>query len=280
MTSLFHIAQSVAEVFLPVMYVTTVLLYGLAFFRDDVFAKRWKSRLMIATVATHFVYIGMHSVENGRCMVTTPFEMMSLVAFTIICTYMIIELTTSIRGTGFFLVGIAALFELVSSVTVRLPVSGIPNPVLSNLGIGLHVSAAIFGYGGIAISAVYGLLYLKLYRELKKSTFGSFYRQLPSLESLERLSIASVAVGFSFLSIAIGIGVFWLPRIFENFTYADPKLLATGLVWLIYLGVLVARYVVRIDGRRVVTLSLSGFVLVLFSLTIVNAFFSGFHRFY
>jgi ABC-type uncharacterized transport system permease subunit len=280
MTSSLHIVQNAAEVFLPVLYVLSVLLYGLAFFRDDTFANRWKARTLAVTFALHFVYIGLHSVEHGRCMVTTPFEMMSLVAFTILTTYLIIERTTRISETGFFFAGIAAAFELVSAVMVKVPSTTPMNPALANLGIGLHVSAAIFGFGSITISAVYGLLYLLLYRDLKSGKFGSFYQHLPSLESLERLSTAAVVVGFTFLTVAICIGGFWLPRVFENFSYMDPKLLATGLVWLIYAGVLVAKYIVRIDGRRVVTLSMSGFVLAVLSMTIVNAFLSSFHRFY
>jgi len=213
-------------------------------------------------------------------MVTSPFEMMSLVAFTILATYTIIELATSIRGTGFFLVGIASVFQLFSAVTMKLPAIGTANPALSNLGIGLHVSAAIFGFGGIAISAVYGLLYLLMYRALKRSSFGSIYNHLPSLESLEKLCAASAAIGFLFITIAFGIGVVWLPRIFPAHSYFDPKLIATGVVWIIYAVVLIAKYVAKLDGKRVITISLGGFLLAVFSMTIVNAFFSNFHKFY
>lgn len=275
-----HFLYGLAEVFLPVLYVSTVALYGQAFFLENAFARTWKSRFLVATAVVHTMYIGMHSVRFGSCMVTTPFEVMSLVAFTILATYTVIEFATNVKGTGFFLTALAALFELVSAVMIKLPWERSIHPVLSNLGIGLHVSAAIVGFGGIAISAVYGVLYLLMYRELKRGKYGTFYRHMPSLESLERLSTAATAVGFAFLSAAIGIGVFWLPRVFENFSYADPKLVATGLIWLIYLGVLVARYVARMDGRRVVTLSLGGFVIAVFSMTVVNALFSGFHRFF
>lgn len=271
---------SLTDVFLPVLYVVTATAYGLAFFREEAFAKLWKSRLLLATTVTHFFAIGLHTAQHGHCMVTTIFEMMSLVAFTVITTYTVIEFRTNIKGTGFFLVCLASLFELVSAVGTKLPVSQTPNPVLSNMGIGLHVSSAVFGFGGIAISAVYGMLYLFLHRALKKGDFGSFFKHLPSLESLERLSAVAMVLGFMLLTVAILIGGFWLPRTFENFSYADPKLVATGAVWLLYSIVLVAKYALRLDGKRVITLSLAGFVLSMLSFTVVNAFFSGFHRFF
>ncbi|MBL0174130.1 MAG: cytochrome c biogenesis protein CcsA [Ignavibacteria bacterium] len=278
--NLLQLAKSIAEVFLPILYVVTAIGYGMAFFRDDAMARQWKSRLLLATTATHFAYIGLHTASEGHCMVTTPFEMMSLVAFTLIATYTVIEFKTSVKGTGFFLVTLAGAFELVSSVMLKVTTGGEMNPVLSNLGIGLHVTAAIFGFGGIAISAVYGLLYLLLFGELKRSDFGKFFKHLPSLESLERLNTAASIIGFAFLTVAIGIGVFWLPRTFANFSYLDPKLLATALVWCVYAAVLFAKYVLKLDGRRVIRLSIGGFVLAIFSLTVVNAFFSHFHKFY
>jgi ABC-type uncharacterized transport system permease subunit len=274
------VVLSITEVFLPVFYVATTALYGVSFIRGSALAGAWKSRFLLATVGLHVVAIGAHTATFGRCMVTTPFEVMSLVAFTLTATYAIVEFTTSVKGTGFFLTAFAACFELVSAVMTKLPSDHIVSAALRNPGIGLHVTFAVFGFGGIAIGAVYGVLYLLLYRELKRGRINAFYRNLPSLEALERLCTVAVAVGFSFLTVAIGIGAFWLPRVFSAFSYTDPKLIATGLIWTIYLCVLVAKYVVRLDGRRVIALSLGGFVIALFSMTIVNAVFSGFHRFF
>ncbi len=275
-----HFANSVAEVFLPVGYVVTTLAYGLAFMQENALAKRWKSRLLLATTITHFLYIGMHSAEYGRCMVTTPFEIMSLIAFTILMTYAIIEYRTSIKGSGFFIIGLATVFELISAVVVKMPSAGEANPVLSEMGIGLHVSLAIFGYAGFALSAVYGVLYLLMYRELKRESIGSLYENLPSLEALEHLSIQAAIVGFLFLTISMLIGIVWLPKLIENYSYYDPKLISTVLVWLLYAGVLLAHYLLDIDGRRIIRISLGGFVFALLSMTVVNMFLSNFHRFF
>lgn len=277
--SLPQFAGAIAEVILPVLYAVTTVAYGYAFLRADDVIERWKSRLLYGTVLLHFLYVGQHSAQFGRCMVTTPFEIMSLIAFTITATYAIIEYRTGIRGTGFFILVLATLLELVSSIVVKLPSSGEINPVLSELGIGLHISFAIFGYAGFGIAAVYSLLYLWLYRDLKRGSFGSVYSNLPSLESLESLAVVASVIGFVFLTVSMLIGVVWLPRAFENYSYLDPKLISTALTWLLYASVLVARFMLRIDGKRIVTLALGGFVFALLSMTVVNAFLSNFHRF-
>lgn len=271
--------NSIASVFLPVLYALTALLYGLAFFEETPFAKKWKSKFLIATAVVHTMYIGSYTVTNGHCLVTSPFEIMSLIAFTIIICYTVIELITRIKGTGFFLISLALIFEFFSAVTIPLQGDTSVNPVLSELGIGLHVTAAIIGYGGIAISAVYGVLYLLMYRDLKKGNFGSLYQHFPSLESLESLNTVATILGFLFLTIALGIGAIWLPTYFPTFSFLDPKLIVSFFIWVVYAVVLTAKYVFKIDGKRVITLSLSGFVLAVFSLTIVNAFLDSFHRF-
>ncbi|MFA6232636.1 MAG: cytochrome c biogenesis protein CcsA [Bacteroidota bacterium] len=274
-----HLLNGIAEVFLPIGYVMAAFLYAMDFRKCESISGNWKSRVLQGTVLLHFLYIGMHTAEYGRCMVTTPFEIMSLIAFTLAVTYMIIELRTGERGTGSFIVALATLFELISAVVMKMPSSGDPNPVLSNMSIGVHVSFAVFGYSGFALSAMYGLMYLLMYRELKRGGTGSIYQNLPSLETLERMAVFSSLVGFVFLTVSMFIGGFWLPRVFENYSYLDPKLLATALVWLLYAAVLFAHYFLHVDGKRIVRLSIGGFIFSLLSMTIVNAFLSQFHRF-
>jgi ABC-type uncharacterized transport system permease subunit len=274
-----HLLNGIAEVFLPVGYVMAAFLYAMDFRKCESLSAGWKSRMLQATVLLHFLYIGMHTAEYGRCMVTTPFEIMSLIAFTLAVTYMIIELRTGERGTGSFIVALATLFELTSSVVMKMPSSGVPNEALSKMSIGVHVSFAVFGYAGFALSAMYGLMYLLMYRELKRGGTGSIYQNLPSLEALERMAVFSSLVGFVFLTVSMLIGGIWLPRVFEDYSYLDPKLIATALVWLLYAAMLFAHYFLHIDGKSIVRLAIGGFIFSILSMTIVNAFLSQFHRF-
>jgi ABC-type uncharacterized transport system permease subunit len=274
-----HFINSVAEVLLPIGYVLTAFMYAMDFQQCDAISSKWKTRTLLSTVIVHFFYIGLHTAEFGRCMVTTPFEIMSLIAFTLAVTYAILELRTGERGTGVFIITMATVLELTSAIMTKLPTSDLPNPVLSEMAIGLHVSFAIFGYAGFALSAMHGIMYLLMYRELKSGSFGAIYKNLPSLESLERMAVMSALVGFIFLTVSMIIGVAWLPRAYDNYSYLDPKLIATALTWLLYGALLFARYVLRVEGSRIVKLAIWGFAFAIISMTIVNGFLSEFHRF-
>ncbi len=94
------------------------------------------------------------------------------------------------------------------------------------------------------------------------------------------MSFLATAIAFVFLTIAIAVGLIWLPRAFPGFSYVDPKLVGTLLIWLVYGVGLVARRLAGWYGKRIVILSILGFGFALLSMTVINIFFSTFHKFY
>lgn len=97
---------------------------------------------------------------------------------------------------------------------------------------------------------------------------------------LEKMSMLSIVIGFILFTIAIAVGLIWLPRAFENFSYFDPKLVGTVFIWAMYGVGLVAMKTIGWQGRKIMILSIIAFAVSFFSLTIVNVYFSGFHKFY
>jgi len=119
-----HLLNSIAEVLLPVGYVLTSFMYAMDFQRCDAISGKWKTRMLLGTVIAHFLYIGMHTAEYGRCMVTTPFEIMSLIAFTLAVTYTILELRTGERGTGVFILSLATWLLAMNAFRKIIPEPG------------------------------------------------------------------------------------------------------------------------------------------------------------
>jgi ABC-type transport system involved in cytochrome c biogenesis permease subunit len=86
--------------------------------------------------------------------------------------------------------------------------------------------------------------------------------------------------GFGLLTVAISIGFLWLPRAFQQFSYTDPKLIGTVFTWGLYGVGLIAKRIGGLQGRRLMMLEIFGFLLALFSMSFINIFFSGFHKFF
>jgi ABC-type uncharacterized transport system permease subunit len=269
----------ICEALLPLGYSAAFTIYALAFFRQDEGFDRWRRPLLVGVLLLHTVLIYARTSYHGHCLVYTPFEMMTMLSFTMTLTYLLVELTTGERGTGMFFIGTALVLQTISSMfAAGIEVAG-ADPLLLQMVVGIHISAALFGYTAFLISAVYGGLYLMLYSQIRSNKFGSFYQRLPSLQLLERMSEKSALVGVVFLSIAIVISLVWLPDVLPTFSYNDPKLIGTIAIWGIYVAAFVAKYLVRVEGRKVVIISLVGFLGTVFSMTVVNFLLSKFHRF-
>ncbi len=268
----------ILEVLLPVFYFITIWAYAKAFFAGHLKAKKVKTPLLVGTLLAHLMYLLVRTATFEHPPITGIFEILSVIAFSIALAYLLLEITTKVRETGYFILNLPFFFQLVSSlfITDQTDVSSV---LKSNL-LGLHVSSALLGFAAIGISAMYGFLYLMLYHRIKSNRFGVIYERLPNLEVLERLSFAATAIAFVFLTVAIVVGLIWLPRAFPGFSYVDPKLIGTMLIWLVYGIGLVARRLAGWYGKRIVILSILGFGFAIISLTVINIFFSDFHNFY
>ncbi|MBI4418830.1 MAG: cytochrome c biogenesis protein CcsA [Ignavibacteriales bacterium] len=268
----------VVNIVLPGLYVVVVWTYGKAFFGDLPWANAIKSHMLQSTLALHFLYIVARTIEFNHPPVTTIFEILTVLAFCVALAYLIIEIRTQSSETGYFILNIAFFFQFISSIFIR-DLLQVPE-VLRSSFFGLHVGSALLGYAAITISAVYGFLYLMLYHRIKASKFGVIYAKLPNLETLERMSYTGFKMAFLFLGIAILVGFLWLPQTFLEYSYSDPKLVGTILLWLLYGAGILAKRLGEWKGRRVMILSVCGFCITIFSMTIVNIWFTGFHTFY
>lgn len=279
-------------VLMPLLYAALVAAYGITFYTTVPSVERWKTPLLLATIAFHLVYIGVRTAAFDHPPVTTVFEIMTMLAMCIAVAYAYIEFRTkaSLRAedlhdspaqagnTGLFVLLLAFVFQTVSSLYIK-DLTEIA-PILRSRLLGFHVSAALLGYTAISLSAVYGFLYLMLYHEIKSSRFGVIYSRLPSLEILERMSSRAEVFGFTMLTLAIIVGLVWLPRAFDEFSYFDPKLVGTLAIWILYAVSLAAKRVLKWQGRKVMIVSVIAFGFVFLSMTVVNVYLSGFHSFY
>jgi ABC-type transport system involved in cytochrome c biogenesis permease subunit len=273
-----EIVISILNYLLAVSYVVCAYIYGKHFFSKDKNDSKLTSVGLKMLIILQFIYFAARGIDYKHAPITTPFELMTLLAFGITLTYLYIERKTKVTQTGFFILIIAAVFQIVSTIFIKeLPEI---NPVLKSWLLGVHVSTALIGYSAIIISGIYGYLYLKMYKHIKSNKPSSFYKKLPSLHLLEQLAKTSIKFGFVFLTITIVIGAIWLPSAIKDFSYADPKLVATFSVWIIYLLGYISIKIYRTESRTTMKLALLGFVFAVFSILIVNFVFASFHRFY
>ncbi len=266
------------NILLPLFYAGVLYYYAVSFFKSIQWADRGKTRLLIFTVIVHILYLVLRTILFSHPPITTPFEIMTLLAFCIAASYLYIETISKVHGTGLFVLILAFFFQIISSLLIT-DLTEVPTILRSNL-LGFHVSSVLLGYTAIAIGAMYGFLYLMLYHDIKSNHFSLIYNRLPNLEILESMSFKSTLFGFILLTLAIVIGLVWSKIAFGQIFFTDPKLIGSGFIWLLYAAGLISKKTAGLHGRRIMILYVSGFIFALFSITIVNIFFSSFHQFH
>ena len=264
-----------ANLLLPLGYLAAAIAYGLVFFNDGALARKLATPILATTAVLHLVDLVAVTVRFRQFPAVTVSQALSVVALAVALVYLFVEWHGRERSTGFWLVSLVFVFQLLASL-LRNP--EVPDREIFHSALfASHVSLALLGYAAFVIAACYGFLFLELYRELKAGRFSTFFGKLPPLEVLERMMGGALLVGFTTLTGAVATGVLWAERNFSGEWLGDPKILFTFAVWALYGVALLLRRLRRWHGLQTALVSLAGLGAILFSLLAINLFFSDFH---
>ena len=163
------------NILLPIFYCCTFGIYAFDFWKGEKRFANSKRVFLFSTLLLHLAYLLSRTLFFNHPPITNVFEIFTILAFSVSFSYFILELITDIRGTGPFIIIISIIFQIISSVFIKeTPL--VKDVLRSNL-LGIHVFSALVGYSGITISAVYGFLYLTLYKDIKLNKFGLIFNQ-------------------------------------------------------------------------------------------------------
>jgi len=242
-----------------------------------------RDRQSYATATTVLLLLGflVHFAAleiGGRAVHSVPYRdlpsSMSLFAWMIAASYGILLIRHREGSTGPFLIPLSIFFLLISLVT-HPGAAVISDPRRSGSLFALHVTLAIFGYAALTLAFVLAQLYLIQNQQLRRRKLGLLFSKLPALDVLSQLQRTSVITGVSALTVATVLGLIWAKQHWG--TYWDPKVLFTFLIIGLYLFTLFPGRAG--GGKKNAVLSIAGFILLLFSYSIVNLFISQEHTF-
>ncbi|MEE8143762.1 MAG: cytochrome c biogenesis protein CcsA [Planctomycetota bacterium] len=264
-------------VLLPVLYCVVGMGYAHLYTRKSSGLASHARALLLGTVALHLLFSLLRGLQIGSCPVASPAEFCSLVAFCIALIYVGLEMRTSDRSTGVFILLAVFLMQVIASVFI-LSHPQAPERTLGMLT-SLHAATAVLSLSGIVVASIYGLLYLCLYTAIKSGRFGLFYQRMPSLEALSLFNSRAAWIGFLALSVTLFCGYF--TRSGELSMVArvgawSAEVLLTWAAWLLYGGCLAAHRVLHVGGKRLAYSTLLGLLLVL-SILAVGLLEEGFH---
>ncbi len=262
---------------LPLLYLGVVYLYYGIFFGKRKSLESKTTPILIALLCAHAVEIATRLLALRAMPLSTVFDGLSFLSFSILFIYVLIESSFKNKSSGLFILLFAFLVKLFSSFSYNWERE--TSELLGSPTFTIHAFLTLTGCTAITISALYALMYVIQHRNMKKRRFGVIYRQMPPLDYLERMSIRSVALGVMTLGLGIVLGHVETARVFGSSWISDPKVIITDSIWILYTVSYVMARAFKWRGRWMAYLSLSGFLVLMTSGVLVYVVSETFHKF-
>ncbi len=236
----------------------------------------------------HTVYLANLAIEKKAVPVTTPFESLIVLAWVLaaIGLYLMVHAGGS-RPTAagpVVLTLVLAVLTVAGRWTARV---GSVWPGWSERGWltfwgTLHGLFLLLGAVSTCLAFVFGLMYLAQSRRLKHKRMPGQGVALPSLEQSERWNRAAITMAFPLLTAGLLIGVGLIVATARSggapLGWTDPKVLSTLALWIVFAGLLHARYRPEWRGRRVMVLTVVAFLFLVFAMVAVGLILPTAHR--
>jgi cytochrome c-type biogenesis protein CcsB len=216
----------------------------------------------LAAWGVHTVALIVRAVESGAPPLGNLADAISVGVWVIVALELMIEQRTGLRVLGAFVLPIVVLLSLKATTTRTAGLA----PALASAWIWIHIALAMVGFAAFVFNFVGALMYQLQERQLKTKRPGAFYYRLPSLETLDRLTFRTLALGFPFLTVGLLLGALWARTAWGSALAFDPLAFFSLVAWVIYAGNLAGRAAGGWHGRRAAYFAIFGFAALVLTL--------------
>jgi ABC-type uncharacterized transport system permease subunit len=230
----------------------------------------------------HFVSVVEMLVQAHHWMPVTVREIESLLGLAVAGLFFLVWWLYDAISLGIF--ALPATFFLVFVPALGPDRYTFPSEGVRTSWLVAHIVALLVAYAALCFSLLSSMLYLVQERRIKskpkpgESSWWAPFEWLPPLDTLERISHATLEFGFPCMTVGLVIGSVLAQETTLGAAYfADPKVIASFISWAVYVLLLFVRRSVGLRGRKAAYLS--GAVLVVMMAVWAANLFSHVHRF-
>lgn len=216
--------------------------------------------LLLGAFIAHTAALLLNGFSLSKCPITTLYGATTFFTWLMVGTYLVIGLLPKLRFVGafaaplLFAIGIFALF------TPRDIAQQTPN--YGGGWFSLHIALFTLSYAAFGLSAVAGTMYLSQERDLKLRKMRAIMSLMPPIQRLEIVTSRLLIVGFTLLTLGLLVSAGFVHRHDTLIAPGDFKVLWSGFVWALYLGLILMRWKVW-RGRRFAIGAIGAFAFVL-----------------
>ena len=230
----------------------------------------------------HFVSVVEMLVQAHHWMPVTVREIESLLGLAVACLFFLVWWLYDAISLGIF--ALPATFFLVFVPALGQDRYTFPSEGVRTSWLVAHIVALLMAYAALCFSLLASMLYLVQERRIKskpkagQDSWWAPFEWLPPLDTLERISHATLEFGFPCMTVGLVIGSVLAQETALGAAYfADPKVIASFISWGVYVFLLFVRRSAGLRGRKAAYLS--GAVLIVMMAVWAANLFSHVHKF-
>ncbi len=246
----------------------------------------WRKGFRLHDRANYFLFLTgfglqmkamlMRGLAHSQCPVNNLYEAVAFVDATIVGTCLVIGLWPRLRYIGAFAapivfgIGVFALMPNLDTQSTK--------PQFNLDLVSLHAALSLLSYGAFGLSSVAAIMYLTQEHDLKFHKLRAVFSLMPPMDRLEKIINRMLWAGFILLTTGLAFSPLLLKGRPEARVAGDPKVIWSGLVWALYLALLILHGQFHQSGRRFAWGAVGTFAFVLLTFWGINLL-SPAHRF-
>ena len=165
-----------------------------------------------------------------------------------------------------------ALLVFTGSLAISPATLPIPGP-MQGLWFGLHIGSLFVSMALLAMAFGAGVTYIYLNNKIKtKTKLGNVSKEIPSLQSFDRVNHLAVIIGFPLYTVGVLSGFIWAAFTWKTIFTWDPKEIITVIIWFVFAWLFHRRISGAWRGKKPAQMIILIFILTLASFVGINFF--------
>src|SRR5919106_731147 len=226
---------------------------------------RLTSVAMLAGWVAHSVALIALAVETGRPPIGNLAHAVSTAVWVVVLVEMLVERHYKMPALAAFVMPVVVMLSLKASAAQPAGLEQL-GFAFHGAWVWVHIALAMVGIAAFVLNFAGAFMYLLQERQLKAKRPGAFYYRLPDLQTLDRLTYRTLALGFPFLTTGLILGAVWARTSWGTVLTLDPLASLSSLAWAIYAATLAGRAVAGLHGRRAAYFAVFGFTMLVLTL--------------
>lgn len=264
------------------LLIVATVLYAYQFMIQKKNLFRWARIITGAGLLLLTAAIGTRPFVFGEMQLTGSHSTLVLLAWVLLVLYFAVEHFLKIKIYGVVLVPVAVLLLLVAQYHSGAAVEGLTpqeHALVDSWRVGIHVALILAANALFAIGSFAALFYLLQDAQLKAHKTSTLFRRLPSLSQAQTLARKVIALAYPLYTAGITLGIIRAVETGVEGWYSDPRVMMSGVVWVIYGTYLLRVYRHGISARSASWIAVLGIVAVVIISVLARTLPVGFHLF-